>query len=72
MDIVDVFLARAQAKNMCGEMLPQIDRAMVQAFETSINEIIAAEATRIGLSSVTTLEELVDKVKELELALSSN
>ena len=72
MDIVDVFLARREAKRMCGDMLPQIDLAHIQAFEDSINATIATEAERIGLESVTTIEELIDKIKELELAISNN
>lgn len=65
MDIVDVFLGRAKARDMCGDLLPQIDKATIQSLERTINDIIAKKSAQLGLE-MSTLEDMVVKIKSLQ------
>ena len=65
MDIVDIFLGRAQARKMCGDLLPQIDKATIQKLETAIDEAIAHKSSELNMN-INSIEDLVAAVDELQ------
>lgn len=66
MDLIDIVLARRKSLDDIGTILSTIDNAQIQDFVGAIDAVIARKADELGIENLTSVEDLVVKIKELE------